>query len=80
MFHYDPATALVELNEDGLLPNAVRMRDMVFRAHLAPDESIEVNRRLQEYIQHYGEALEAGRQVLEGLTRSKSDETARTPH
>ena len=34
MYHYDPEAALMELKEEGLLPNAVHMRDMVFRAHL----------------------------------------------
>ena len=34
MYHYDPTTALEELNEEAVLPNPVRVRDMMLRAHL----------------------------------------------
>jgi hypothetical protein len=29
MYHYDPNTALEELNEDATLPNPVHVRDMI---------------------------------------------------
>jgi hypothetical protein len=67
MYHYDPETALMELKEEGLIPNAVHMRDMVFRAHLDADSSIVMNRLLQDYITHFGEALEKGREILQQL-------------
>lgn len=67
MYHYDPETALIELKEEGLLPNAVHMRDMVFRAHLDTDDSIAVSRLLQEYITHFGEAMGKGREILNKL-------------
>ena len=34
MYHYDPVTALEELNEEAVLPNPVKLRDMMLRAHL----------------------------------------------
>ncbi len=34
MYHYNPTTALEELNEDAALPNPVHFRDMMLRAHL----------------------------------------------
>jgi hypothetical protein len=67
MYHYDPEAALIELKEEGLLPNAVHMRDMVFRAHLDTEASIVMNRLLQDYITHYGKAMEKGREVLQQL-------------
>jgi hypothetical protein len=70
MYHYDPEAALMELKEEGLLPNAVHMRDMVFRAHLDTTGSIAVNRLLQDYITHFGEALAKGREILESLSRT----------
>ena len=36
MYHYNPATALEELEEEGILPNPVHVRDMIIGAHLAP--------------------------------------------
>jgi len=67
MYHYDPATALEELNEDALLPNPVRVRDMMLRAHLDADHSLEYNRLFVEYQKRFGELQQLGRQLLEGL-------------
>ena len=68
MYHYDPATALEELNEDATLPNPVKLRDMMLRAHLDADHSLEYNRMFVEYQKRFGEAQELGRKLLEGLT------------
>jgi hypothetical protein len=67
MYHYDPATALEELNEDATLPNPVKLRDMMLRAHLDPDHSLEYNRLFVEYQKRFGELQQLGRQLLEGL-------------
>lgn len=67
MYHYDPVTALEELNEEAVLPNPVKLRDMMLRAHLDPDHSLEYNRLFVEYQKRFGEAQELGRQLLEGL-------------
>ncbi|MGA3055092.1 MAG: hypothetical protein ABSD63_12855 [Candidatus Korobacteraceae bacterium] len=67
MYHYDPQTALEELNEEALLPNPVRVRDMMLRAHLDADHALEYNRLFVEYQKGFGELLEIGRQLLKGL-------------
>jgi hypothetical protein len=69
MYHYDPATALEELREEAALPNPVHMRDMLLRAHLDADHSLDLNRMFVEYQKHFGEALKLGKQILEGLNR-----------
>jgi hypothetical protein len=67
MYHYNPQTALEELNEDAILPNPVRVRDMMLRAHLDADHSLEYNRLFVEYQKNFGELLALGRHLLEGL-------------
>ena len=63
-------TALEELNEEAVLPNPVRVRDMMLRAHLDADHSLEYNRLFVEYQKGFGELLEVGRHLLEGLAGS----------
>lgn len=67
MYHYDPQTALEELNEEAVLPNPVRVRDMMLRAHLDADHSLEYNRLFVEYQKGFGELMNIGRQLLKGL-------------
>jgi hypothetical protein len=37
--HYDPQTALEELQEEAVLPNPVHVRDMIIRAAIKPDQA-----------------------------------------
>jgi hypothetical protein len=67
MYHNNPATALEELTEEGLLPNPVNVRDMIIRAHLSPGDAMELNRRFQEYLHAFGEAQSIGRGIVEQL-------------
>ena len=67
MYHYNPNTALEELNEDAILPNPVHLRDMLLRARLTPERSLELNRQFVEYQKHFGEALKLGKGILSGL-------------
>jgi hypothetical protein len=67
MYHYDPATALEEINEEALLPNPVHVRDMILRARLSPDRSLELNRLFLEYQKFFGETQKLGRQILKEL-------------
>lgn len=67
MDRFDPALALEELNEEARLPNPVHVRDMMLRAHLAPEQSLELNRQFVEYQKHFGEALKIGKTLLGGL-------------
>ena len=69
MYHYDPNTALEELNEDASLPNPVHLRDMLLRARLTPDRSLELNRQFVEYQKHFGEAQKLGKAILGELRR-----------
>ena len=67
MYHYQPATALEELEEDAILPNPVYVRDMIIRAHLSPEHALELNHKFQEYLQQFGEAQATARGILEQL-------------
>ena len=67
MYHYDPQTALEELNEEAVLPNPVRVRDMMLRAYLDAAHSLEYNRLFVEYQKGFGELMDIGRQLLKGL-------------
>ncbi len=67
MERFDPALALEELNEEARLPNPVLMRDMLLRAHLVPEQSLELNRQFVEYQKHFGEALKIGKALLNDL-------------
>ncbi len=67
MYHYNPTTALEELNEDAALPNPVRVRDMMLRAHLDAEHSLELNRLFVDYQKRFGELQKLGRELLEGL-------------
>ena len=68
MYHYNPSTALEELNEDATLPNPVHMRDMMLRAHLDADHSLEMNRMFLEYQKNFGEAQKLAKKLLAGLS------------
>lgn len=68
MYHNSPAMALEELQEEGILPNPVNVRDMIIRAHLSPGDAMELNRRFQEYLHAFGDAQSIGRGIMEQLT------------
>ena len=69
MYHYDPSTALEELREDAVLPNPVHLRDMMLRAHMKPDQSLELNRIFVDYQKRFGELQKMGRELLERLPK-----------
>src|SRR3954470_12356855 len=69
MYHYDPKTALEELNEEAVLANPVHMRDMILRARLTPDRSLELNRHFLEYQKHFAEAQKLAKDILKQLVR-----------
>jgi hypothetical protein len=68
MYHYQPAVALEELEEDAVLPNPVHVRDMIIRARLSPDHALELNQIFQEYLHSFGETQAIGRRILEQLS------------
>jgi hypothetical protein len=67
MYHYDPNTALEELNEDATLPNPVHVRDMILRKKLTADRSLELNRLFVEYQKFFGETQKLGKEILKQL-------------
>lgn len=67
MDRFDPAIALEELNDEARLPNPVLVRDLMLRAHLEPEQSLELNRQFVEYQKHFGQALKLGQTLLSQL-------------
>ena len=68
MYHYDPSIALEELNEDALLPHPVKLRDMIMRIKLAPNEAQAMNQEFQDYLARFGEIQKVARGMLEKLS------------
>ena len=67
MYHYQPAIALEELEEEAVLPTPVHVRDMILRKRLGPEKSLELNRLFVEYQKSFGEAQKAGKEILKQL-------------
>ncbi|MGH9644834.1 MAG: hypothetical protein ACRD3Q_20720 [Terriglobales bacterium] len=67
MYHYNPSTALEELNEDATLPNPVHVRDMMLRRKLSADDALELNRIFLEYQKFFGETQKLGKEILKRL-------------
>jgi hypothetical protein len=68
MYHYDPTTALEELNEEALLPHPVKLRDMIMRIKLQPNEAQSMNQDFQDYLTRFGEIQKVARTILEKLS------------
>jgi hypothetical protein len=68
MYHYDPSIALEELSEDALLPHPVKLRDMIMRIKLAPNEAQVMNQEFQDYLTRFGELQKVARTMLEKLS------------
>jgi hypothetical protein len=71
MYHYDAAAALDELQEDAVLPHPVRLRDMILRTQLGPQEAQALNQEFQEYLSRFGELQKTARGILEKLAAGK---------
>jgi type II secretory pathway predicted ATPase ExeA len=67
MYHYNAKLALEELQEDALLPHPVKLRDMILRTQLGPQEAQLLNHDFQEYLTRFGELQSTARSVLERL-------------
>jgi hypothetical protein len=68
MYHYDPTQALEELQEEALLPHPVKLRDMILRNQLGPQDAQLLNHDFQEYLTRFGELQSLGRTILEKLS------------
>jgi len=71
MYHYDARIALEELTEDALLPHPVKLRDMILRNQLGPQDAQLLNHDFQEYLARFGELQKLGRGILERLAAGK---------
>ena len=67
MYHYDARIALEELQEEALLPHPVKLRDMILRNQLGPQDAQVLNHDFQEYLARFGELQKLGRGILEKL-------------
>lgn len=67
MYHYDAKIALEELQEEALLPHPVKLRDMILRTKLGPQEAQLLNHDFQEYLTRFGELQKVGRGILEKI-------------
>jgi len=68
MYHYDPNQALEELKEDALLPHPVKLRDMILRNQLGPQDAQLLNHEFQEYLTRFGEIQKIAQTILEKLS------------
>ncbi len=67
VYHYNAATALEELKEDALLPHPVKLRDMILRTKLGPQDAQLLNHEFQEYLTRFGEIQRCALGILEKL-------------
>lgn len=72
MYHYNPATALEELQEDSLLPHPVKLRDMILRTEHGPEEAQRLNAEFQDYLARFGELQKVARGILEKVAAAKA--------
>ncbi len=72
MYHYDAKTALDELQEEALLPHPVKLRDMILRTQLGPQEAQAMNQEFQDYLTRFGEIQRVARGILENLAAGKA--------
>ena len=68
MYHYNPVQALEELQEDAVLPHPVKLRDMILRNQLGPQEAQLLNHDFQDYLVRFGELQRLARTILEKLS------------
>jgi isochorismate hydrolase len=67
MYHYDVRIALEELQEEALLPHPVKLRDMILRHKLGPQDAQLLNHDFQDYLTRFGELQKVARGILEKL-------------
>jgi hypothetical protein len=67
MYHYNPKIALEELQEEAVLPHPVKLRDMILRNQLGPQDAQLLNHDFQEYLTRFGELQKIAGGILERL-------------
>ena len=71
MYHYDANIALEELQEDALLPHPVKLRDMILRTQLGPEQAKDLNHEFQDYLTRFGELQKVARNILEKIAAGR---------
>ena len=71
MYHYNPETALEELKEDAMLPHPVKLRDMILRNQLGPQDAQLLNHDFQEYLTRFGELQKLAGGILDKLANGQ---------
>jgi hypothetical protein len=71
MYHYDANIALEELQEDALLPHPVKLRDMILRTQLGPEEAKLLNHEFQDYLTRFGELQKVARGILQKIAAGR---------
>ena len=77
MYHYDPKIALEELQEEALLPHPVKLRDMILRNQLGPQEAQLLNHDFQEYLTRFGDLQVIARTILDRLATGQRKSACR---
>jgi hypothetical protein len=67
MYHYNPEIALEELKEEAVLPHPVKLRDMILRNQLGPQDAQLLNHDFQEYLTRFGELQKIAGGILDKL-------------
>jgi hypothetical protein len=75
MYHYDPKQALEELQEEALLPHPVKLRDMILRNQLGPEDAQALNHEFQNYLTKFGELQKLSREILQQLATGQRKTT-----
>jgi hypothetical protein len=71
MYHYDASIALEELQEEALLPHPVKLRDMILRTQLGPEEAKTLNHEFQDYLTRFGELQSVARGILQKIAAGR---------
>ena len=71
MYHYNPRIALEELQEEAVLPHPVKLRDMILRNQLGPQDAQLLNHDFQEYLTRFGELQKIAGGILDRLANGQ---------
>jgi hypothetical protein len=71
MYHYNPKIALEELQEEAVLPHPVKLRDMILRNQLGPQDAQLLNHDFQEYLTRFGELQKIAGEILDKLANGQ---------
>jgi hypothetical protein len=71
MYHYNPKIALEELQEEAVLPHPVKLRDMILRNQLGPQDAQLLNHDFQEYLTRFGELQKIAHEILDKLANGQ---------